>query len=70
MGKYYVGGTFLMGVYANGIEANSEKEAIQKFKEMIENGFTSVNLDWFDNTAEITAEEQFDNQRIETEQLI
>lgn len=65
MSKYNVGGTFLMGLYADGIEANSENEAIQKFKEMIENGFTSVNLDWFNNTAEITAEEQFDNQRLE-----
>ena len=34
MSKYNVGGTFLMGLYADGIEANSENEAIQKFKEM------------------------------------
>lgn len=66
MSKYNVSGTFLMGIYADGIEANSENEAIQKFKEMIENGFTNgVNLDWLDNTDKITAEEQFDNQRIE-----
>lgn len=46
--KFNIWGTYLVSVYANGIEAETEEEARKKLKEMVEKG--TVNIDWADET--------------------
>ena len=46
--KFNIWGTYLISVYADGIEAETEEEARNKVKAMVENG--TVNVDWVDET--------------------
>ena len=46
--KFNVWGTYIISVYADGIEAETEEEARKKLKEMLEKG--TVNIDWAEET--------------------
>jgi hypothetical protein len=46
--KFNIWGTYLISVYADGIEAETEEEARKKLKSMVENG--TVNVDWVEET--------------------
>ena len=46
--KFNIWGTYLIFVYADGIEAETEEEARKKLKSMVENG--TVNIDWVEET--------------------
>ena len=46
--KFNVWGTYIISVYADGIEAETEEEARKKLKTMVEKG--TVNIDWAEET--------------------
>ena len=46
--KFNVWGTYLISVYADGIEAETEEEARKNLKAMVEKG--TVNIDWAEET--------------------
>jgi hypothetical protein len=46
--KFNIWGTYLVSVYADGIEAETEEEAREKLKTMTEKG--TVNIDWVEET--------------------
>lgn len=52
--KYNVGGTMLSCIFRDGIEASSKEEAVEKFKEIVQNSIKGV--DWIE-WREVEAEE-------------
>ena len=46
--KFNIWGTYIISVYADGIEAETEEEARKKLKKMVEKG--TVNIDWAEET--------------------